>query len=110
MSFYKKWQLKETYPLCGGLLNIQDFNSVWQMKFMSFIVCAEQGILCPWVNKLHPNIAGNRSFVFFHTKLGCSLLKYNLQKQSHEVTDVSNIMFTNNVSVSPQCCSQIFNS
>lgn len=80
---------------------IQDFNSIWQMKLMSFIVRAEQGILCPWVNKFHANIAGNRSFVFFHTKLGCSLLKHNLQKQSHEVNDVSHILFINTVSVIP---------
>lgn len=51
------------------------------MKLMSFIVCAEQSILCPGVNKFHANITGDGSFVFLHTKLGCSLLKYNLQKQ-----------------------------
>lgn len=56
------------------------------MKLMSFIVCAEQGVLCPGVNKFHANITGNGSFVFFHTKLGCSLLKYNLQKQYFTLT------------------------
>lgn len=92
-------KIDETYPLCGGLLYIQDFNSIWQMKLMSLIVSAEQSILCSWVNKFHANIAGNRSFVFFHTKLGCSLLKYNLQKQRHELNDVSNVAFISNVSV-----------
>lgn len=51
------------------------------MKLVSFIVSAEQRILCPWVNKFHADIAGDGSLVFFHTKLGRSLLKYNLQKQ-----------------------------
>lgn len=69
------------------------------MKLMSFIVGAEQSILCSWVNKFHANIAGDRSFVFFHAKLGSSLLKYNLQKQRHELNDVSNITFICSVSV-----------
>lgn len=51
------------------------------MKLVSFIVSAEQRILCPRVNKFHADIAGDGSLVFFHTKLGRSLLKYNLQKQ-----------------------------
>mgnify|MGYP001855951298 FL=1 len=73
--------LKMTYPLRRGLLHVQDLNSIWQMKLVSFIVSAEQGILCPRVNKFHADIAGDGSLVFFHAKLGRSLLKYNLQKQ-----------------------------
>lgn len=47
------------------------------MKLVRLIVRAEQDIVCPWVKKLHPDVAGDGGLVLFNTQLGRPLLEDN---------------------------------
>lgn len=64
------------------------------MKLVRLIVRAEQDIVCPWVKKLHPDVAGDGGLVLFNTQLGRPLLEDNLGEKcfivslfSKDVTD-----------------------
>lgn len=70
-----------THPLCGGLLDAEDFDSFGQVELVVLEVGAEEGGLCARVGEGNPYVAHHRGLVLLYAQLRGALLEHNLKKR-----------------------------
>lgn len=69
-----------THPLCGGLFDAENFDSLGQVELVVLKVCAEESGLRARVGERNANVADHGGLILLYAQLSGALLENNLQQ------------------------------